>query len=66
MDLQEASNAATHQHSHVSSMSSLDFGGIIGSLGSVSSQAQSVAQEDDGEIEMERVEYGVVVADGAP
>ncbi|KAI0774510.1 hypothetical protein C8Q74DRAFT_840811 [Fomes fomentarius] len=66
MDLQEASNAATHQHSHISSMSTLHFSRVIGSLGSSlpapgeTSEVQSVPQENDGEIEMERVDNGLV------
>ena len=34
MDLQEANNATTHQHSHISSIGSLNFNRFIGSLGS--------------------------------
>ena len=34
MDLQEANNAMMHQHSHTSSIGSLNFNRFIGSLGS--------------------------------
>ncbi|KAI0774496.1 hypothetical protein C8Q74DRAFT_1270480 [Fomes fomentarius] len=67
MDLQEVKNTATYQHSQVSSMSSR----VIGSLGSSlpapgeTFEVQSVPQSN-GETEMERVDSGVVVPDGAP
>ncbi|KAI0758231.1 hypothetical protein C8Q74DRAFT_1210254, partial [Fomes fomentarius] len=69
IDLQEAHNAATHQHSHMSSMSSLNFNRVIGSLGSSlpapgeTSEEQSVPQGDDGDMEMERLDNGVVEPD---
>ncbi len=71
MDLQEANSAMTHQHSQISSMSSLNFGRVIGSLGSLLpapgeiSEVQSITQGNDGEGEMERVDNGVAVPDSA-
>ncbi len=76
MDLQEASNAASHQHSQVSSMSSLDLSRIIGSLGSslpapgeTCQLGESGLQGNDTKMEMERLEppdNEVVVPNGAP
>ncbi len=73
MDLQEASNATTHQHSQVSSMSSLNFNRVIGSLGSSllapgeTSEVQSVLQGNVGEMEneMERLNNGMFEPNGA-
>ncbi|KAI0774576.1 hypothetical protein C8Q74DRAFT_1218311 [Fomes fomentarius] len=66
----EANNAATHQHSQVSSMSSLNFNRVIGSLGSSLpapgeiSEVQSVPQGNDEETEVENLNNGEVSSDG--
>ncbi|KAI0758211.1 hypothetical protein C8Q74DRAFT_1441781 [Fomes fomentarius] len=66
MDLQEAHDAATHQHSHISSMSSLHFNDVIGSLGSSlpapgeTAEVQTAPLENDGEMEMERLDDGLI------
>ncbi len=68
MDLQEANNATTHQHSHISSMSSLNFGRVIGSLGSSLPAPGEISQGKDGEMdsEIQTVVNGVVVPNGTP
>lgn len=47
MDLQGATDAAMHQHSGVSSLSSLNFNTVLGALGSSLSAPMPNSEEED-------------------